>query len=165
VAIATVYLVGIDELDRVPEYLDLGAVVVIAPDQGTLRDWQLNQHRIDPTVSSEPDVGVVLDFPGRQVLVDGRPLSVSDLEFKVLAALLSRTGAAWSFRDLRRAGWGEGIDLPVDDASVRSLVQRLRVKLRAAGAPLTIAAVRGFGFRAEPRSRPPGPVGTERRTA
>ena len=71
--IATVYLVGIDELDRVPEYLDLGAVVVIAPDQGTLRDWQLEQHRIDPFGSFEPDAGVVLNFPGRQVLVDGRP--------------------------------------------------------------------------------------------
>ncbi len=164
-AIATVYLVGIDELDRVPGYLDLGAVVVIAPDQGTLRGWQLEQGGINPTKSAEPVDGLVLDFPGRQVLVDGQPLSLSDLEFKVMAALLSRAGAAWSFRDLRRAGWGEGIDLPVDDASVRSLVQRLRVKLRALGAPLTIAAVRGYGFRAEPRSSPPGSVETQRRTA
>jgi DNA-binding response OmpR family regulator len=150
VAIATVFLVGIDELDRVPEYLDLGAVVVIAPDQHTLHRWQAEQSR---AMSSdfEPNGGggVVLDLPGRRVLADGEPLQLSDLEFRVLAVLLSRPGSAWTFHDLRRTGWGDSPELPIDAASVRSLIQRLRVKLRAAEADVTIRAVRGYGFRLE----------------
>jgi DNA-binding response OmpR family regulator len=150
VAIATVFLVGIDELERVPEYLDLGAVVVIAPDQHTLHRWQAEQSR---AVSSgcEPNGGggVVLDLPGRRVLADGEPLQLSDLEFRVLAVLLSKPGSAWTFRDLRRTGWGDSPELPIDAASVRSLIQRLRVKLRAAEADVTIGAVRGYGFRLE----------------
>lgn len=148
-AIATVFLVGIDDLERVPEYLDLGAVVVIAPDQHTLQRWQGEQHRAPgPRVASD-ESGVVLDLPGRMVQVEGEPLQLSDLEFRVLAVLLSKPGAAWTFRDLRRTGWGDAPELPIDAASVRSLIQRLRVKLRAAGAPATICAVRGYGFRLE----------------
>lgn len=149
VGVATVYLVGIDELDRVTSYLDLGAVVVIAPDRDTLRSWQKEQgDERGPSGSSE-EGGVVVDLAGRQVLCWGERVDLSDLEFMVMAALMSHLGRAWSFSDIRRAGWGEGPELPVDIASVRSLVQRLRVKLRAIDAPVTIVAVRGFGFRVE----------------
>lgn len=143
------YLVGIDELDRVTSYLDLGAVVVIAPDRDTLRSWQKEQGDERGPPGSSEEGGVVVDLAGRQVLCWGERVEFSDLEFMVMAALMSHPGRAWSFSDIRRAGWGEGPELPVDIASVRSLVQRLRVKLRAIDAPVTIFAVRGFGFRIE----------------
>lgn len=146
--IATVYMVGIDDLERVPDFLELGAVVVIAPDRQTLRRWREDEdpqeHR--PPAVSEGDA-LVIDLARRQVLCWGRPVSLTDLEFRVLAALTSHPQTARSFRDLRRAGWGDGPDLPFDIYPVRSLVQRLRVKLRAAEAPIQIEAVRGYGYR------------------
>jgi DNA-binding response OmpR family regulator len=152
VAVATVFLVGIDELDRIPDYLELGAIVVIAPDQHTLNRWQAEQHRPLTTQAHQEANGVVLDMPGRQVLVADIPLALSDLEYRVLALLMSKPGSAWSFRDLRRTGWGDAPELPIDAASVRSLVQRLRIKLRAAGASVTLQAVRGYGFRLAPHA-------------
>jgi DNA-binding winged helix-turn-helix (wHTH) protein len=147
VTIATVLLVGIDELARVPDYLELGAVVVIAPDRETMRQWRRDQDPSERSAAANGAGALVIDLLSRRILCFGRPINLSELEFRVLAALLSHPGRAWSFRDLRRAGWGEGLDLPVDVYSVRSLVQRLRLKLGAAEAPATIEAVRGFGFR------------------
>jgi two-component system, OmpR family, KDP operon response regulator KdpE len=147
VTIATVILVGIDELDRVPDYLELGAVVVLAPDRETMRQWRREQDTEPPPTGGTDEGALVIDLLSRRILCFGRALNLSDLEFRVLAALMSHPGRAWSFRDLRRAGWGEGLDLPVDVYSVRSLVQRLRLKLMAAEAPAEIEAVRGFGFR------------------
>ena len=44
---------------------------------------------------------------------------------------------------------GRGHELPIDIYSIRSLIQRLRAKLRAVAAPDMIAPVRSFGFRLE----------------
>jgi DNA-binding response OmpR family regulator len=148
VTVATVLLVGIDEMDHVPDYLELGAVVVIAPDRETMRQWRREQDAAETQVLAAGGEGaLVIDLLSRRILCFGRPLNLSELEFRVLAALMSHPGRAWSFRDLRRAGWGEGLNLPVDVYSVRSLVQRIRLKLIAAEAPAAIDAVRGFGFR------------------
>jgi DNA-binding response OmpR family regulator len=152
--IATVYLVGIDDLERVPDFLDLGAVVVIAPDRRTLRRWKEDE---DPEPNRPPEPadgdGLVIDLARRQIMCWGRPVALTDLEFRVIAALASHPQSARSFRELRRAGWGEGPDLPFDIYPVRSLVQRLRLKLRAADAPIRIEAVRGYGYRVETQGR------------
>jgi DNA-binding response OmpR family regulator len=147
--ISTVFMVGIDDLERVPDFLELGAVVVIAPDRRTLRRWQEDAERpTHVTVDEAPrEDALVIDLARRQVLCWGRPVDLTDLEFRVLVALTALPRSARSFRDLRRAGWGDGPDLPCDIYPVRSLVQRLRVKLRAAEAPIQIEAVRGFGYR------------------
>jgi DNA-binding response OmpR family regulator len=149
VTVATVVLIGIDELDLVPGYLDLGAIVVISPDRSTLKRWQREQEPAAVTIPArgQADEGVVVDLPGHQVLVRGEPLAHSELEFRVLSALLIRRGFALSFPELRRKGWGETPAMAIDAASVRSLVQRLRVKLRSSEANVSIEAVRGFGFR------------------
>ena len=146
--IATVYMVGIDDLERVPDFLELGAVVVIAPDRGTLRRWtQDGESHEERVVQTQDGDALVVDLAGRRVLCWGQPVALTDLEFRVLAALTATPETARSFRDLRRAGWGDGPDLPFDIYPVRSLIQRLRVKLRAAEAPIRIEAVRGYGFR------------------
>jgi DNA-binding response OmpR family regulator len=156
--VATVYMVGIDDLERVPDFLELGAVVVIAPDRQTLRRWK-DDGELEPPAAVQTSDGdaLVIDLARRQVLCFGRPVALTDLEFRVLAALTSQPRTARSFRDLRRAGWGEGPDLPFDIYPVRSLVQRLRIKLHAAEAPIRIEAVRGYGYRIaseEPQSAP-----------
>ena len=149
VTIPTVFMVGVERLPLVPEYLNLGSVVVVAPDQETLRRWVWEQddgHPPAADVDGEP--GTVVDLAGRRIISDGSTLPLSDLEYRVLSALLSPPGRAISFRELRSTGWGDSPEIPADIYSVRALVQRLRAKLQVADAPLTIEAIRGFGFRA-----------------
>jgi len=153
-AIPTVFMVGVDRLPLVPEYLNLGSVVVVAPDQETLKRWFWEQD-VDERASESSDGGLsgtVVDLAGRRIVSDGATLPLSDLEYRVLSALLSPPGRALSFRELRSLGWGDAPELPADVYSVRALVQRLRAKLQVALADLTIEAVRGFGFRASTRA-------------
>ena len=149
-AVATVFMVGVEQLPLVPEYLNLGAVVVISPDLETQRRWTWEQEG-EPRTSGngEPHPSTtVVDLAGRRIISDGLTLPLSDLEYRVLSALLAPIGRALSFRDLRAHGWGDTHEVPADIYSVRALVQRLRAKLEAAGADLRIEAVRGYGFRA-----------------
>ena len=153
-AIPTVFMVGVDRLPLVPEYLNLGSVVVVAPDQDTLKRWFWEQD-VDERASDSTDGGLsgtVVDLAGRRIVSDGATLPLSDLEYRVLSALLSPPGRALSFWELRSLGWGDAPELPADVYSVRALVQRLRAKLQVARADLTIEAVRGFGFRASTRA-------------
>jgi DNA-binding response OmpR family regulator len=163
-AIPTVFIVGVERLPLVPEYLNLGSVVVVAPDQDTLRHWVGEQEgeraRADRDVGSP---GTVVDLTGRRIVVDGATLPLSDLEFRVLSALLSPPGRALSFRELRSSCWGDAPELPADVYSVRALVQRLRAKLQVAEAQVTIEAIRGFGFRAVPPSLDRGSESRARR--
>jgi DNA-binding response OmpR family regulator len=149
-AVATVFMVGIEQLPLVPEYLNLGSVVVISPDLDTQRRWvweQDEQTRSSRDGEAHPS-GTVVDLAGRRIISDGLTLPLSDLEYRVLKALLSPAGRALSFRELRKHGWGDAQEVPADIYSVRALVQRLRAKLEAARADLVIEAVRGYGFRA-----------------
>ena len=150
-AVATVLMVGVDRLPLVPEYLNLGSVVVIAPDQETLNRW-VSEQAPSGHPSRGPEGGsTVVDMAGRRIISDGATLPLSDLEYRVLSALLSPLGRAISFGELRAVGWGDAPELPADVYSVRALVQRLRAKLEVAQAEVRIDAVRGFGFRASQR--------------
>jgi DNA-binding response OmpR family regulator len=152
--IPTVFIVGVERLPLVPEYLNLGSVVVMAPDQETLRRWVWEQDgdRAPSAGHNGEPPGAVVDLTGRRIIVDGGTLPLSDLEFRVLSALLSPPGRARSFRELRTSCWGDAPELPADIYSVRALVQRLRAKLQVTDAHVAIEAIRGFGFRAVPSS-------------
>jgi DNA-binding response OmpR family regulator len=148
-AIPTVFMVGVERLPLVPEYLNLGSVVVVAPDQETLRRWVWEQEKGEARAGpADVEPGTVVDLAGRRIIADGITLPLSDLEYRVLSALLSPPGRALSFRELRSTGWEDSQEIPADIYSVRALVQRLRAKLQVAEAQVTIEAVRGFGFRA-----------------
>jgi two-component system response regulator MtrA len=146
--VPTVLMVGVDQLPLVPEYLNLGSVVVIAPDQDTLNRWIAERSPEGPPDGSRGHPSTVVDMTGRRITSDGASLPLSDLEYRVLSTLLSPVGRAISFQELRSIGWGESPELPADVYSVRALVQRLRAKLQVAKADVEIEAVRGFGFRA-----------------
>jgi len=148
--VPTIYLVGIDDLERIPEFLDLGLIVVVAPDPTTLRRWQLEQDLAEPAMDRPVAAsGVVVEMAARRISYRGVPLSLSDREFRVLAGLVNGRDRAFSFEEIRRLGWGEAGNVPIDIYSIRSLIQRLRAKLRAVAAPDTIAPVRSYGFRLE----------------
>lgn len=148
--VPTIYLVGIDDLERIPEFLDLGLIVVVAPDPATLRRWQHEQELGEPVMDRPVDAsGVVVEMAARRISYRGVPLSLSDREFRVLSGLVNGSGRAFSFEEIRRLGWGEAGHVPIDIYSIRSLIQRLRAKLRAVAAPDAIAPVRSYGFRLE----------------
>lgn len=154
--VPTVFLVGSDRLALIPEYLNLGTIVVVAPDIETLATWRSEQERTLASVARTD--GAVVDISGRRIVCRGSSLPLSDLEFKVLGALLEEPGRAMSFRELRRQGWGDAGEIPVDPYTVKALIQRLRSKLEAAQAAVRIESVRGFGFRIETTEGRAAPV-------
>ena len=80
---------------------------------------------------------------------EGDPLRLTELEFRVLASLAADRGQARSYRELRRAGWGNVPDLGDDAYVVRAVVQRMRRKLERDGVNVRIVPIRGFGLRLE----------------
>ena len=163
--VPTIYLVGIDDLERIPEFLDLGLIVVVSPDPTTLHRWQHEQELGEPATDQPAATsGVLVEMAARRISYRGVPLTLSDREFRVLAGLVQGRGRAFSFEEIRRLGWGEGTNMPIDIYSIRSLIQRLRAKLRAVAAPDTIAPVRSFGFRLE-RGADDTAAGTDRRSS
>jgi two-component system, OmpR family, response regulator CssR len=144
----TVYLIGVTELMRVPDYLSLGAVVVIAPDRRTLRAWEKERSEMSFLVAAEPPAtGLDVDIEGRRVRWNGKDLRLTPLEFRVFVTMSSRPGKAWSFEELRRSGWGPDPAQGIDVFAVRSVIQRLRRKLRSRDVSVEIESVRAFGFR------------------
>jgi len=147
---ATVVLVGEADLARARDFLRLGAVVVIAPDLDALHAWQREQLGVTSVPEAAAPAGhlsLVIDHRAHCIRWGGRRLDLTELEYRVLACLVSESGRAWSFRELREAGWGPTPDLGDDPYVVRSVVQRVRKKLRAAGCDVRIEPVRGFGLR------------------
>ncbi len=90
--------------------------------------------------------GVEVNMDNRQAMVDGRILTLTRLEFDVLALLLQNNGRVLSRERLLELAWG--YDFAGDTRAVDSTVKRLRAKLRDAtqGTDL-IETVRGVGYR------------------
>ena len=78
--IPTVLMVGVERLPLVPEYLNLGSVVVIAPDQDSLNRWIAEHAPPKPARPSGEHRSTVVDIAGRRIVTDGATLPLSDLE-------------------------------------------------------------------------------------
>lgn len=90
---------------------------------------------------------LTLDPDRREVGCGGQMVSLTPLEFDLLAYLMQRPGRAVTFDELLDRVWGypPGAGEP---AQVRNAVRRLREKLGDdANAPCYIASVRGKGYR------------------
>lgn len=148
-SVATVHLVGLRDIPRIPDYLSLGAVVVVAPDRETLRVWERETEGGAPPQPLATVRGLHVDLAGRRASWNGEALQLTPLEFRVLANMARQPGRAWSFQELRESGWGASHAPGIDVFAVRSVVQRLRRKLRAVAATVELQSVRGFGFRLE----------------
>ena len=86
--------------------------------------------------------GVRLDPARREVLRDGRHITLARKEFAVLAELMRANGSVVSAEDLLERAWDEHID-PFTNV-VRVTVMKLRRKL---GEPQVIETVPGVGYR------------------
>ncbi len=88
---------------------------------------------------------VEMDLTSREVRRGGRPIRLTNLEFKLLAALLKRAGEVASTEVLRREVWG--LDFDPGTGLVKVHLSHLRRKLEAGGAPRIIESVPRQGYR------------------
>jgi DNA-binding response OmpR family regulator len=90
--------------------------------------------------------GLTVDPGAREVRVDGTSVTLSALEFDVLAALAGAPGRVFSRRQLLERVWGYDFfgDERVVDVHIRSLRARLGDD---AADPRLIATVRGVGYK------------------
>jgi two-component system phosphate regulon response regulator PhoB len=86
---------------------------------------------------------LTIDSTAHRVLVDGREVLMTALEFRLLFTLASRQGRVQTRETLLNDVWG--LHLNVETRTVDTHVKRLREKLGAAGS--LIQTVRGVGYR------------------
>ncbi|GAA4986895.1 winged helix-turn-helix domain-containing protein [Kitasatospora paranensis] len=103
-----------------------------------------------PTTGS----GVAVDRGRRTVTVDGRPLSLTYLEFELLAHLVGHPQQVFTRRQLMTVVWGQTAYGDVRTVDVH--IARLRRKLGPVHRD-GIVTVRQVGYRFDPRAAAAGP--------
>jgi DNA-binding response OmpR family regulator len=89
---------------------------------------------------------LTVDFADRSVTVDGNPVALTPLEFKLLSAFVRHPNRALGTDELLALAWDDPHE--VKRGSVKLYVGYLRRKLSAAArADAPIETVRGFGYR------------------
>jgi two-component system phosphate regulon response regulator PhoB len=94
---------------------------------------------------------LVLDKGIHRLLVQGREVSLSPAEFRLLAFLLENQGRVFSRDELLRGAWPKHITAGGRTVDVH--VRRLRQLLEPFGCDDVIQTVRSFGYRLVPPSR------------
>jgi DNA-binding response OmpR family regulator len=86
---------------------------------------------------------ITIDSARHRVLVDGKPIVLTAVEFKLLSMLMRRPGRVQARDRLLNEVWG--YESAIDTRTVDTHVRRLREKLGKAAS--VIETVRGFGYR------------------
>lgn len=140
-----------DELDRIVGF-EVGAddyvMKPFSPRELVLRvDAILRRTRPSPTADGPQQMSIgniQIDIPGHRVEVDGEPVLLTALEFRLLVDLVSRAGRVQTREALLERVWGYAPD--VETRTVDTHIKRLREKLGAGSAH--VETVRGVGYRA-----------------
>ncbi|WP_116948750.1 winged helix-turn-helix domain-containing protein [Jiangella endophytica] len=145
------------ERARLAGQFDGTGILVLAPDAGAAGSFLRHlagtgtglaavPARVAPAADEVVQVGgLALDLPRHEATWRGHGLPLTQYEFKVLSCLAGRPGQVWTYEQLHERAWGGTYF--AGPAAVQSVIKRLRGKLRAAGASVTIRATRGVGFR------------------
>jgi DNA-binding response OmpR family regulator len=108
----------------------------------------LRRSRGAPTTAGP--AGLTVDTPRHEVLVDDRPVSLTVIEFDLLAALAREPGVVLTRDQLLDRVWGQGF--VGDDHLLDVHIGKLRAKLGDDPAqPRFVETVRGIGFRLRDR--------------
>jgi DNA-binding response OmpR family regulator len=102
----------------------------------------------EKTVAKElyDDGTVCIDFAARSVTVRAETVSLTPLEFRLLAALTEHTGEVLSRQQLIELVWGRSYESSGDP--VKIYIGYLRKKIEEdPGSPRLVETVRGFGYR------------------
>jgi DNA-binding response OmpR family regulator len=120
---------------------------LLARVRGLLRRGRAGQ---DPDAAQVYDDGLLfVGLSGGEVSVDGRPVSLTPTEFRLLAVLVRHRGQVLSPEQLLDQAWQDPAGIGPD--RVKFTVMRLRRKLgQHGGTGPPIEAVRGFGYRYRP---------------
>jgi two-component system phosphate regulon response regulator PhoB len=145
-----------EEVDRVVG-LEIGAddyvVKPFSPRELVARVKAVLRRR-DPTQGKTEVIevpGLRMDSNTREVIVRGRPITLSALEFKLLHFLASQPRRVFSREQLLDNVWGR--DRFVTPRTVDVHIRRLREKIEAQGnEPRYVQTVRGSGYRFSPGS-------------
>jgi DNA-binding response OmpR family regulator len=89
--------------------------------------------------------GLVLMSAAREIHFEGRPVPLTDTEFRLLEHLMRNPGTVCRRHELLEQVWGYRFDPGSNVVDV--FIRRLRHKLDAAGCPPRIETVRGIGYR------------------
>lgn len=104
-----------------------------------------------PPAQVYDDGRLLVNFESREVSVDGTPVTLTPIEFRLLAALIRRPGQILTPEQLLEMAWND--PLGIGPERVKFAVMRLRRKLghdsagQDSGPGAAIEAVRGFGYR------------------
>jgi DNA-binding response OmpR family regulator len=144
-----------EESDRVMG-LDLGADDYVtkpfSPRELTARVKSVLRRAEGPLAEMEPGLdspvvvdGLAVDVRGRQVLLHGRPVALTQREFDLLAFLVQHRHQAFRRQELLEQVWGYSYG---DTSTVTVHVRRLREKIEAdPSRPGRIQTVWGVGYR------------------
>ena len=88
---------------------------------------------------------LTIDLGTRQVSIDGEPVALTPIEYRLLAELARNGGLTVSNDDLLEKVWG--VEYRSDLSLVKTYVYRLRTKLRVVHGTDLIHNERGFGYR------------------
>jgi two-component system, OmpR family, phosphate regulon response regulator PhoB len=136
-----------EEVDRIVG-LEIGAddyvVKPFSPREVILRIKAILRRGSADETDEQLTAGAITIDPARhQVLVNGKPISLTSLEFKLLRTLMQRRGRVQERDRLLNEVWG--YESVIDTRTVDTHVRRLREKLGKAGD--IVETVRGFGYR------------------
>ena len=104
----------------------------------------LKRSRAVPRPKILGDRGIYLDKAGFEVRLDGRPIHLTVMEFKLLALMLEHSGSILTRETLLHDVWGHGDNVTYMRV-VDTLVRRLRSKLGKHSTQLE--CIRGEGYR------------------
>jgi DNA-binding response OmpR family regulator len=121
-----------------------GSEELVARTQALLRRWAESEHEQPQTLADEL---VTIDFGRASVVVDGRPVVLTPLEFKLLTTFVDHPDHVLDADRLRELVWN-GSQTSRDEVKV--YVGYLRRKLKEAASVEPIETVRGFGYRYRP---------------
>ncbi len=136
-----------DEIDRVLAF-ELGADDYVtkpfSPRELTLRVKIILSRREELTGGKMLSAGALsIDRERHLVLVDGDPVDVTAMEFRLLSLLMQRSGRVLTRDELMANIWG--IETTIDSRTIDTHLRRLREKLGAVADQ--IQTVRGIGYR------------------
>ena len=136
-----------EEIDRIVG-LEFGADDYVtkpfSPREVALRIHAILRRGEPKQTDEQLSVGSIAIDPARhEVFVNGKPVSLTMLEFKLLRTLMERRGRVQARDRLLNDVWG--YETLIDTRTVDTHVRRLRKKLGTAAD--VIESVRGFGYR------------------